>query len=215
MSIGSIPNHSFSDIRQSSLDRLLHEVRACRACEIELPFEPHPILRATTTARLLIVGQAPGVLAHESGIPWNDPSGDRLRQWMGIDRASFYDESCIAIIPIGYCYPGRGQSGDLPPRAKCATLWLDRLLEHLTQVQLTLLIGRYAQSHYLGARRKPTLTDTVRAWRDYRPSFLPLPHPSGRNNVWLHCNPWFETEVLPALRRTCRRLGVGKALHTR
>ena len=215
MSIRSIPNHSFSDIRQSSLDRLLREVRTCRACETELPFEPHPILRATTTVRLLIVGQAPGVLAHESGIPWNDPSGDRLRQWMGIDRASFYDESRIAIIPIGYCYPGRGQSGDLPPLAKCATLWLDRLLEHLTQLQLTLLIGRYAQSQYLGSRRKPTLTDTVRAWREYRPRYLPLPHPSGRNNVWLRRNPWFETEVLPALRRTCRRLGVGKVPHTR
>jgi uracil-DNA glycosylase len=215
MSAKSIPKHCLSEQRQYSLDRLLSEVRACRACESELPFEPRPIVHATTTARLLIVGQAPGVLAHESGIPWNDPSGDRLRQWIGIDRASFYDESRIAIIPIGFCYPGRGQSGDLPPRAECASLWLGQLLQHLPQVQLTLLIGRYAQSHYLRARRKETLTDTVRAWREYRPNYLPLPHPSGRNNVWLRRNPWFETEVLPALRRTCRRLVVGKAPHTR
>ncbi len=215
MSAKSIPKHSLSDQRQYSLDRILCEVRACRACQTELPFEPRPILRATTTAQLLIVGQAPGVRAHESGIPWNDPSGDRLRQWMGICREDFYDERSVAIIPIGYCFPGRGLSGDLPPRAECANLWLGQLLQHLPQVQLTLLIGRYAQSHYLRARRKATLTDTVRAWCEYRPSYLPLPHPSGRNNVWLRRNPWFETEVLPALRRICRRLGVGKAPHTR
>jgi len=214
MSIRSVPIHPLTSDRQSSLDELLREVRACRACEANLPFEPRPILRATTTARLLVVGQAPGVLAHESGIPWNDPSGNRLRQWTGIDRATFYDESRVAIIPMGYCYPGRGQSGDLPPRAECASLWLSQLSQHLPQVQLTLLIGRYAQSHYLRARRKATLTDTVRAWREFRPSYLPLPHPSGRNNIWLRRNPWFEKEVLPALRRTCRTLGLGKASHT-
>lgn len=125
---------------------------------------------------------------------------------MGVDRETFYDESRIAIIPMGYCYPGRGRSGDLPPRRECAELWLDRLLQHLPQVELTLLVGRYAQCHYLGSRCKPTLTETVRAWREYRPQFLPIPHPSGRNGAWVHRNPWFETEVLPVLRRRCRML---------
>lgn len=189
-----------------SLSRLLGEVRACRACRDVLPLEPRPVLRATSTARLLIVGQAPGVRVHETGIPWNDRSGDRLREWMGIDREQFYDERRIAIIPMGYCYPGRGKSGDLPPRSECAALWLDRLLSHLRQVQLTLLIGQYAQAHFLGARRKATLTETVRAWPDYQPTFLPLPHPSGRNNAWIGRNPWFEAEVIPALRRRYRML---------
>ncbi len=206
MTINSRHSHVLSIRLQRSLNRLLGEVRACRACEQQLPFEPRPILVATTTARLLIVGQAPGVRAHESGVPWNDSSGDRLRQWMGINRASFYDETRIAIIPMGYCYPGRAQSGDLPPRAECAALWLDQLLQHLKHIQLTLLIGRFAQTHYLGKRRKTTLTETVRAWRDYQPKFLPLPHPSGRNNAWMHHNPWFEAEVLPILRNSCRTL---------
>jgi uracil-DNA glycosylase len=135
-------------------------------------------------------------------------SGDRLREWMDIDRECFYDDRRIAIIPMGYCYPGRGRSGDLPPRSECAKLWLDQLLNHLPRVQLTLLVGRYVQCHYLGSRRKSTLTETVRAWRDYQPKYLPLPHPSGRNNAWMHCNPWFASEVLPALQRICRKLNV-------
>jgi uracil-DNA glycosylase len=206
MLTNALQNNCSSNRLHRSLNRLLGEVRGCRACEAELPIEPRPVLRAATTARLLIVGQAPGMRVHETGIPWNDPSGDRLRQWMGVGRERFYDESRIAIIPMGYCYPGRGKSGDLPPRAKCAELWLDQLLEHLPEVQLTLLIGLYAQSHYLGPRRKSTLTDTVRAWRDYQPNYLPLPHPSGRNNVWLRRNQWFEAEVVPMLRRACRKL---------
>jgi uracil-DNA glycosylase len=193
---------------QHSLDQLLGQIRACRACERDLPYVPRPIVRATVTARLLIVGQAPGVRAHQSGIPWNDSSGKRLREWMNVDRESFYDEHRIAIIPMGYCYPGRGKSGDLPPRRECAKLWLGQLFNHLPQVQLTLLVGQYAQSHYLGSRRKSTLTETVRTWRDYKPTFLPLPHPSGRNNAWLRRNPWFEAEVIPALRRRCRKLDV-------
>lgn len=191
---------------QRSLDRLLIEVRACQACTGQIPFAPRPVLRATATARLLIVGQAPGTRVHETGIPWNDPSGDRLRRWMGIDCLQFYDERSIAIIPIGYCFPGRGSSGDLPPRPECADLWLAPLLAHLPDVRLTLLIGQYAQAHYLGPRRKLTLTETVRAWREYRPAYMPLPHPSGRNNIWLKRNAWFETEVVPALRRACRTL---------
>ena len=160
-----MPKHPFAE--------LLTEVRSCRACEQQLPFEPRPLLVAATTARLLIVGQAPGARAHESGIPWNDSSGERLRKWMDVDHRHFYDERRIAIIPMGYCYPGRGRSGDLPPRRECASLWLDQLLEHLPRLQLTLLIGQYAQRHYLGSRRKSTLTETVRAWREYHPTFYP------------------------------------------
>jgi uracil-DNA glycosylase len=207
MSNTAVQNHRSRRL-QRLLKRLLTEVRACRVCEQELSHEARPILRASTSAGLLIVGQAPGARAHESGIPWNDSSGDRLRQWMGISRERFYDESRIAIIPMGYCYPGRGLSGDLPPRKECAELWLNRLLQHLPHVQLTLLVGRYAQCHYLGRHCKPTLTETVLAWREYQPNYLPIPHPSGRNNAWMRRNPWFETEVLPALRRSCRRLGV-------
>ena len=188
------------------LATLLSEVRACVACAGQLPFEPRPVLRAHQAARVLIVGQAPGTRVHHTGIPWNDPSGDRLRQWLAVDRDTFYDESRFAIIPMGYCYPGRGASGDLPPRRECAELWLDRLLAELPEVRLTLLIGQYAQAHYLGERRKPSLTETVRAWRDYLPHHLPLPHPSPRNLMWLRRNPWFEKEVVPALRKAVRRL---------
>ena len=145
---------------------------------------------------------------HETGVPWNDRSGDRLREWLAIDRDRFYDERRFAIIPVGYCYPGRGPSGDLPPRTECAELWLDRLLAELPQVELTILIGQYAQALHLKNRRKKSLTETVRAFRDYAPRYLPLPHPSPRNQMWLRRNPWFEEEVVPALRRACRRVGV-------
>jgi len=191
-----------------SLDLLLAEVRACRHCAAELPCEPRPVLRAGAGARLLIVGQAPGTRVHETGIPWNDPSGDRLREWIKLDREQFYDEERIAIIPMGYCYPGRGRSGDLPPRRECAELWLPRLLAHLPKLELTLLVGQYAHAHYLGERRKETLTETVRAWREYLPRFIPLPHPSPRNNIWLRRNDWFERDVVPAMRRRCRQIGV-------
>jgi uracil-DNA glycosylase len=191
-----------------SLSRLLTEVRACCACAGQLPFEPRPVLRAHQDARVLIVGQAPGTRVHQTGIPWNDPSGDRLRQWLSIDRDTFYDETRFAIIPMGYCYPGRGRSGDLPPRRECAALWLDRLLAQLPNLRLTLLVGQYAQAHYLRGRRKATLTLTVRAFREYLPHYLPLPHPSPRNQFWLQRNPWFARQVLPALRRACRRLDV-------
>jgi uracil-DNA glycosylase len=168
--------------------------------------EPRPILHANAAARLLIVGQAPGPHAHETGIPWNDRSGDRLRKWMGVDREEFHNERRIAIIPIGYCHPGRGKSGDLPPRPECAQLWLDRLFAHLPEIKLTLLVGQYAQAHFLGPRRKSSLTETVRTWRDFLPSHFPLPHPLGRNNGWIDRNAWFEGEVIPALRRACRRI---------
>ena len=192
------------------LEKLLQEVRNCRACEAHLPLGPRPILQMSGSARILIVGQAPGIAVHRSGIPWNDPSGKSLRAWMGIDEAVFYDDRRIAIIPMGYCYPGRGKSGDLPPRRECAELWLDKLLEYLPDIELTLLIGQYAQRHFLASRRKASLTETVRSWQDYGPEFLPLPHPSPRNRGWLKRNPWFESELLPAMRgRIAEVLGCG------
>lgn len=187
------------EVAYRNLDTLLTAVRSCRACESHLPFGPRPVLRAGEAARILIVGQAPGVRVHTTGIPWDDPSGERLRAWMGVDKALFYDESRIAIIPMGYCYPGRGADGDLPPRRECAALWLDQLLARLPQIELTLLVGQYAQRHFLGSHRKPSLTETTRAWREYAPHFIPLPHPSPRNQPWFKQHPWFEKDALPAL----------------
>jgi uracil-DNA glycosylase len=164
------------------------------------------VLRADIHAKVLIVGQAPGTRVHATGIPWNDPSGDRLRDWLAVDRETFYDERRFAIIPTGLCYPGRGRTGDLPPRPECAPLWHPRLRALLPRVELTLLIGQYAQAYYLGPRRRATLTETVHAWREYLPGFLPLPHPSPRNTRWLRVNPWFASEVLPELRRRVQAL---------
>ncbi len=189
-----------------SLEALLAEVRACRLCEAHLPLGPRPVLRADAGARVLIVGQAPGTRVHATGIPWNDPSGDRLRAWLAVDRDAFYDERRFAIIPVGLCYPGRGRSGDLPPRPECAPLWHPRLRALLPDIGLTLLVGQYAQAFYLGGRQKSTLTDTVRAWAGYLPEFLPLPHPSPRNTRWLAVNPWFEQDVIPVLRKRVHAL---------
>ncbi len=184
-----------------NLETLVKEARACRVCAAHLPHGPRPVLRAAASARLMIIGQAPGSKVHASGIPWNDPSGDRLREWLALDKEAFYDEGRIAIVPMGFCYPGRdARGGDLPPRPECAPLWHPPLRAALTRVDLTLLVGQYAQAHYLGRRRCRNLTETVRAWADYGPEFLPLPHPSWRNTGWLKKNPWFETELLPELR---------------
>ena len=192
---------------QQSLDALLREVRACRRCAAVLPLEPRPVLRGRATARVLIVGQAPGTRVHATGLPWNDPSGDRLRAWLDLDRDTFYDESRIAIIPMGLCYPGRDpRGGDLPPRPECAALWLPRLIPHFPRIAMTILAGGHAQRHYLGDRAKATLTETVRAWRDYAPEFFPMPHPSFRNNQWLKRNAWFERDVLPFVRERLREL---------
>lgn len=191
-------NHELGTISHS-LSHLLAEVRRCDECVAQLPNAPKPILRASSTARLLIVGQAPGTKVHATGIPWNDPSGHRLREWLQLDRTMFYDETQIAIIPMGFCYPGKGKSGDLPPRPECAPRWHPLLLQHLPHLQLKLLIGQYAQRYYLSSNQN--LTETVRNWQNYLPHCLPLPHPSPRNQLWLQRNPWFATEVIPALRQ--------------
>lgn len=185
----------------SELDALLLRIRACRLCEAQLPLGANPVLRAQASARLLIVGQAPGMKVHESSIPWNDASGIRLRHWLGLDREQFYDGRRIAIVPMGFCYPGKGTAGDLPPRPECAPTWHPQLLPLLPNIRLTLLIGHYAQAGFLGAARGRTLTDTVREHARYQPRYFPLPHPSPRNQLWVASNPWFDAEVVPALRQ--------------
>lgn len=163
------------------------------------------MLQAHAAARILVVGQAPGRRVHATGVPWDDPSGDRLRSWMGVDGDTFYDASQIALIPMGYCYPGRGNGGDLPPRRECAALWLDHLLAKLPRIALTLLIGRYAQQHFLGNRCKATLAKTAESWREFG-GYVPLPHPSPRNQPWFKRHPWFEGAVVPSLRERVQSL---------
>ena len=183
----------------SSLDAIAAEARACTVCAAHLPLGPRPVLRVSETARVLIVGQAPGTKVHNTGIPWNDPSGDRLRGWMDLDRDQFYDESRLAIVPMGLCYPGRlPNGGDAPPRPQCAPLWQARLLAAMPAIRLTLLIGTYAQAYVLG---KGAMTGRVRDFAAYMPRYFPLPHPSWRTGVWERNNPWFQAEVIPALRR--------------
>ena len=187
-----------------TLAPLLREIRACTLCEAHLPLGPRPVVRVSATARLLIVGQAPGTKVHATGIPWNDASGKRLREWLGMTPEQFYDEAAIAIVPMGFCYPGKQGSGDAPPRPECRATWHPRLLPQLKGVRLTLLFGQYAHAYFLGDRRKATLTETVRAWREYAPAHLPMPHPSPRNIGWFKANPWFEAEVVPTLRERVR-----------
>ena len=187
-------------------DALLRRVRACTLCAAHLPHGARPVLQVNTRATVLIAGQAPGSKVHASGIPFQDASGDRLRDWMGIDASVFYDAEQVAILPMGFCYPGTGASGDAPPRPECAPAGRAPLLKLLGNVQLTVVIGQYAQDYHLGIRQKATLTETVRAWRDYWPDALPLPHPSPRNNLWLRRNPWFLAEVVPELRTRVRTL---------
>lgn len=195
-----------------NLDSLVSDIRACRVCIEEprgkpLPHEPRPVLRVSRTARLCIVGQAPGTRVHASGIPFTDPSGDRLRSWMGVTPDEFYDVSRIAIVPMGFCFPGQdAKGGDLPPRRECAEAWRNDLFKLMPQMELTLLVGQYAQAWHLGPARKESLTATVAAWREYLPRFLPLPHPSWRNNAWIGKNLWFEEDLLPVLKREVRRL---------
>jgi uracil-DNA glycosylase len=186
---------------EAAVQKLLKDIRACTACADDLPHDPRPVLRASTSARICIVGQAPGTRVHASGIPFDDPSGDRLRDWLGVDRDTFYDESRIAVVPMGFCFPGLdAKGGDKPPLKRCAKLWRTQLFETLGEIDFTVIIGTYAQSWHLGKARKKTVTETVAAWRDYMPSAITLPHPSWRNNTWLKKNPWFEEDVLPVLR---------------
>ena len=186
----------------SDLDRVIEEARACRLCAPYFAHEPRPVLRAGPSAKLVIIGQAPGTRVQASGIPWNDPSGDRLRQWLEMDTETFYDENRIAIVPMGFCFPGLDKSGsDHPPRKECAPKWHPLILQNLRKRNLTLLVGSYAQKYYLGKAYRKTMTETVRAWQDYQPEFLPLPHPSWRNSGWLKKNRWFEEGLLPVLRK--------------
>jgi uracil-DNA glycosylase len=185
-----------------SLPLLLKDVRACTLCAqplAQLGLSPRPVLQVAAAARILIVGQAPGRKVHESGVPFDDASGERLREWMGVDRATFYDPEVVAILPMGFCYPGTGKSGDLPPRPECAPQWRAPLLAALPNIELTLVIGQYAMAWHLPDHAAQSLTETVKAWRTHWPNVLPLPHPSPRNNIWLKANPWFVQEVVPAL----------------
>ncbi len=183
----------------SKLPQLLKEVEACTVCSEFLELGPRPVVRAHHASKILIIGQAPGQRVHHSGIPWKDPSGVTLRDWLAVDEDTFYDPQNFAILPMGFCYPGKGKSGDLPPRPECAPLWHERLLNEMPGLRLTLLIGQYAQKRYLGDKANKKLTDNVRAWRSFFPDYLPLPHPSPRNKFWLKHNPWFLEEVIPEL----------------
>jgi uracil-DNA glycosylase len=190
-----------------SLKRLLRDVRACAICEGALPFGARPVLQLASSAKLLIISQAPGKKVHDTGIAWNDASGDRLRSWLELDRSTFYDGAKVAILPMGFCYPGADETGgDKPPRPECAPLWHARLLRHLPNVQSTLLVGQYAQKYYLHPRRKASMTETVRAFSEYGPQFFPLPHPSWRSVIWMRKHQWFEETVIPNLRKVVRRL---------
>ena len=189
----------------SKFSDLINQVKACTICEPYLEHGVRPILQIDPQAKILIACQAPGKKAHQSGIPFDDASGERLRNWMGISTADFYDATKVAILPMGFCYPGTGKSDDLAPRPECAIAWREKLLSQLQQLQLTLVIGQYAQQYHLN-HRPASLTDTVRSWPDYWPDKLPLPHPSPRNNRWLKQNPWFEQQIIPVLRQRVEKL---------
>jgi len=193
------------DSQASSLEDLLKQIRLCDRCADLLPQGPRPVVQASSRAKILIAGQAPGSRVHKTGVPFNDPSGERLRSWLGVDTQHFYDSSLFAIVPMAFCYPGRGRSGDLPPPPLCAQTWRKAVLERLPNLQLTLVIGQYAKAWHLPNSRK-SLSETVKNWRSLDESILPLPHPSPRNNLWLRRNPWFESEVLPTLKERVRAI---------
>lgn len=194
--------------RDTSLRVLLSEVRSCEKCEQNLPLGPRPVIQFGSKASVVVVGQAPGTKVHASGVPWQDKSGEHLREWLQVSSSTFYDAEQVALLPMGFCYPGRSGGGDAPPRPECAPQWHERLLGQLTGESLILLVGMYAQKYYLGARRKRTLTETVGAFQTFGPRFFPLPHPSWRSRIWMEKNPWFEAEVLPVLReKVAEKLG--------
>ncbi len=188
------------------MDTLLKEIANCSVCKEHLALGPRPIVAAHPKSKIVIIGQAPGTVVHKTGVPWDDKSGENLRNWMGIDKTAFYDAQKIAILPMGFCYPGKGKSGDLPPRKECAPLWHDVVLEQLKEVALVLLIGKYAQDYYLQDTAKRTLTETVKNYEMYLPKYFVLPHPSPRNNIWQAKNEWFPRLVLPVLRKEITRV---------
>ena len=181
--------------------RLLREIRSCTLCSDSLPNAPRPVLQFSADSPILIVGQAPGIKVHETGIPWNDPSGERLRQWLGVDSTTFYDTSHFSIVPMGFCYPGKGKSGDLPPRPECAEKWMPLVLKSISARKLMILAGQYSQQYFLQETSRQTLTQRVRQWQQFLPDYFVLPHPSPRNNIWLKKNPWFEEQAIPALQQ--------------
>ncbi|MGL5892429.1 MAG: uracil-DNA glycosylase family protein [Bacteroidia bacterium] len=183
------------------MDKLLREIRNCKECERHLNDGVNPIIAASLNSKLIIIGQAPGRIVHNTGIPWNDKSGDNLRSWLAIDKPTFYNTNIIALMPMGFCYPGTGKTGDLPPRPECAPLWHNKLLELMSNAKLILLVGQYAQNYYLKDKTKNTLTETVHHFKDYLPRYFPLPHPSPRNNIWQTKNEWFGQKVLPELKK--------------
>lgn len=190
----------------AALDNLLVEIRGCTLCEANLPLGPRPVLQASDRARILVVGQAPGRRVHETGIPFNDPSGDLLRQWMGLSREQFYDSDLLAIVPMGFCFPGTGKSGDLPPRPECAETWRTGLLKLMPQIEMTLAVGRYAIDWHLRPARGETLASVVRDYERHWPHTVPMPHPSPRNRRWLKQNAWFEAEIVPRVRQRIQKL---------
>src|SRR6185295_389755 len=197
-----MPMKAHQESRSEVLAELLAKVRACSACTGALPLGPRPILQLSASATILVASQAPGLKVHQSGVPFSDASGDRLRDWMGLSSDEFYDERTVAIVPMGFCYPGRRNGGDAPPRMECAHLWRNQLLQLLPNVRLTLLVGSYAQRHVLGPG---AITPRVKNFRAYLPAYFPLPHPSWRSRIWEGRNPWFREDVLPALRFAIER----------
>jgi uracil-DNA glycosylase len=188
----------------SNLQSLLADIKKCSTCLPHLAHGVNPVVRAHPKSKIAIIGQAPGSIVHQTGVPWDDKSGQRLRDWLGVSETEFYNAKLFALIPMGFCYPGKGKSGDLPPRPECAPQWHESLFNHMKELRLILVIGTYAQQYYLKGKTKKTLTETVKAYQEYLPTYLPLPHPSPRNNIWLKRNEWFEVELIPELQKSIK-----------